>query len=164
MRQYLVEITFLLYGLYLLHELQYLSLLILLVLSLILIMKGIQHKESLVITMVILLFTTQYHRYFPSRNNINNEMTIQENFKSKSNSNDKKMIIEKAERKKKRNERKKLKQRLEKEIAKSNSGLPIRYLKNKMKIDETSNSWGDSLSKWYLFKENFFILLNNDDD
>ena len=76
MRQYLVEITFLLYGLYLLHELQYLSLLILLVLSLILIMKGIQHKESLVITMVILLFTTQYHRYFPSRNNINNEIKI----------------------------------------------------------------------------------------
>jgi hypothetical protein len=164
MRQYLVEITFLLYGLYLLHELQYLSLLILLVLSLILIMKGIQHKESLVITMVILLFITQYHRYFPSRNNINNEMIIQENFKSKSNSNDKKMIIEKAERKKKRNERKKLKQRLEKEIAKSNSGLPIRYIKNKLKIDETSSSWGDSLSKWYLFKENFFILLNNDDD
>ena len=160
MKQYLVEITFLVYGLYLLRDSQYLSLLILLVLSLILIMKGIQYKESLVITMVILLFITQYHRYFPSREKIKNEITIQENFKSKSNSNDKKMIIEKAERKKKRNERKKLKQRLEKEIAKSNSGLPIRYIKNKLKIDETSSSWGDSLSKWYLFKENFFILLN----
>ena len=97
MKQYLVEITFLLYGLYLLHQSQYLSLLILLVLSLILIMKGIKHKESLVITMTILLFITQYHRYFPSRDT-NKQIEIQENFKS--NSNDK-LIIEKAERKKK---------------------------------------------------------------
>ncbi len=162
MQQYLVEITFLLYGLYLLHESQYLSLLILLVLSLILFIKGINHKESLVITMVILLFITQYHRYFPAREKSQN-IIVQENFKSKLNPNDKKMIIEKEERKKKRNERKKIKARLEKEIKKSNSGLPIRYLKNKLKIDEKSNSWGDSLSKWYLFKENFFILLNNDD-
>ena len=166
MKQYLVEITFLLYGLYLLNEAQYLSFLILLVLSLILVIKGVKHKESLVITMVILLFITQYHRYFPAREPSNpksKDINIQENFKSKLNPNDKKMIIEKAERKKKRNERKKIKQQLEKEIRKSNSDLPIKYLKNKKKIDEKTNSWGDSLSKWYLFKQNFFILLNNDD-
>ena len=33
-----------------------------------------------------------------------------------------------------------------------------------MKIDEKTDSWADSLSKWFLFKENFMILLNNIND
>ena len=163
MQQYLVEITFLLYGLYLLQNAQYLSLLILLVLSLILVMKGVKHKYSLVLTMVILLFITQYHRYFPYREQIQiQSQYVQENFKS--DPSDRQLKIDKAERKKKRKERKKLKERLENEMRKTDSGLPIRYIKNKLKIDEKTNSWGESLSKWYLFKENYLILLNNDDD
>jgi hypothetical protein len=39
----------------------------------------------------------------------------------------------------------------------------MRYLKNKKKINDKTDTWGDSLSKWYLFKENFLILLNKDD-
>jgi hypothetical protein len=159
MKQYLIEITFLLYGFYLLSQSQYLSLLILLVLSLILIMKGVKHQESLIITIVFLLFISEYHRYFPIKET---EKIIQENFKS--DPNERKYKIEKAERKKKRKERKKIKARLEKEMKKNDSGLPIRYIKNKMKIDETTNSWSESLGKWFLFKENFMILLNNDND
>lgn len=175
MKQYLVELTFLLYGLYLLSQAQYLTLLILLCLSFILILKGIKHKESLIMTIVFLIFITEYHKYFPFRdktqnnqiyNNENgNEYTENEennneieNFKS--NISDKKLKAEKADRKRKQKERKQIKERLKIEMRKNNSGLPSRYLKNKIKIDEPTDSWASSLSKWYLFKENFLILLN----
>ena len=72
--------------------------------------------------------------------------------------------MKKPKEKKKLKERKKLKNRLEKEMKKNSSGLPVQYLKNKLKIENKTDSWGDSLSKWYLFKENFLILLNKDDD
>ncbi len=162
MKQYLVELTFLLYGIYLLSQSQYLTLLILLCLSFILILKGIKHKESLIITIVFLIFITEYHKYFPFRdttnnNNNDNENEI-ENFKS--NVNEKKLKAEKADRKRKRKERKKIKERLKIEMRKNDSGLPSQYLKNKIKIEEPSDSWTSSLSKWYLFKENFLILLN----
>ena len=173
--KYLVELTFFLYGLYLLNEAQYITFLILLVLASILMMKGINHKESLVITIVFLLFITQYHRYFPYReerntenlqnlqnlqnNNLENETT--EHFKINVELEDEKYKAEKAERRKKRKERKKLKKRLETEMDKNTVGLPIQYIKNNLKIKEKSKSWSDALSKWYLFKENFMILLND---
>jgi hypothetical protein len=154
--KYLVELTFFLYGLYLLNEAQYITFLILLVLATILMMKGIHHKESLVITIVFLLFITQYHRYFPYR-----EDDTREHFRNNDEFEDEKYKAEKAERRKKRKERKKLKKRLEVEMDKNNAGLPIQYIKNNLKIKEKSKSWGDALSKWYLFKENFMILLND---
>jgi hypothetical protein len=167
MKQHLVELTFLLYGLYLLSQYQYLTLLILLILSLILILKGVRHKESLIITIVFLIFITEYHKYFPFReknnNNIQNENIINENIENfRSNIEDKKLKADKADRKRKRKERKKIKDRLQIEMKKSDSGLPIQYIKNKLKINDSADSWGSSLSKWYLFKENFFILLNKD--
>ena len=164
MKQYLVELTFLLYGLYLLSQYQYLTLLILLILSLILILKGVKHKESLIITIVFLIFITEYHKYFPFRETNNKNIIIEnkniENFRS--NIEDKKLRAEKADRKRKRKERKKIKKRLQIEMKKNDSGLPIQYIKNKLKINESSDSLGSALSKWYLFKENFFILLNKD--
>jgi hypothetical protein len=170
MKQYfglgLIEITFLVYGLYLLNKSQYLTLLILLVLSTILITKGIHHKESIFITIVFLLFITEYHKYFPYReavdteyieNNEPSQETQIENFKSKV---DLKFQAEKAERRKKLKEKKKIKKRLKIEMEKNTSNLPIQYLKNNIKINEKAKSWSESLSKWYLFKENLFILLN----
>ena len=161
----LIEITLLIYGMYLLQHQQYLTLLILLILSLILIMKGINYKESVLVAIVVILFITQYHRYFPYR-----EEDIQikkednddgiENFRNKEYE-DLKLKAEKAERRKKRKERKKIKMRVEKEITKNESDLPIQYLKNKVKINKKPESWGEALSKWYLFKENFLLLLNN---
>ena len=167
MKQYLVELTFLLYGLYLLSQYQYLTLLILLILSLILILKGVRHKESLIITIVFLLFITEYHKYFPFREknneNIENENIENENIENfRSNIEDKKLKADKADRKRKRKERKKIKNRLQIEMNKNDSGLPVQYIKNKLKLNESSDSWGSTLSKWYLFKENFFILLNKD--
>ncbi len=165
----LIEITLLIYGIYLLQQEQYLTLLILLLLSLILIMKGVQYKESVLLAIVFILFITQYHRYFPYRNlddnkeyenesqNNNNEI---EHFRNRE-FEDLKLKAEKIERRKKRKERKKIKKRLEKEISKNESNLPIQYLKNKVKINKKTDSWSDSLGKWYLFKENFLLLLNN---
>ena len=58
MINYIVELTFLIYGLFLLSRAQYLTCLILLVLSLILVTKGFQYKISIIITIIILLFIT----------------------------------------------------------------------------------------------------------
>lgn len=161
----LIEITLLIYGIYLLQQHQYLTLLILLILSFILIMKGVNYKESVLIAIVFILFITEYHRYFPSREQYseikeeeNNDGI--ENFRN-TELEDLKLKAEKIERRKKRKERKKIKKRVEKEIAKNESNLPIQYLKNKVKINKKTNSWSESLGKWYLFKENFLLLLNN---
>ncbi len=161
----LIEITLLIYGMYLLQQQQYLTLLILLLLSLILIMKGINYKESVLIAIVFILFITQYHRYFPYRDQDNIEIKEEdnagiENFRNRE-LEDLKLKAEKVERRKKRKERKKIKKRVEDEIAKNQSDLPIQYLKNKVKINKKAESWGDALGKWYLFKENFLLLLNN---
>ncbi len=174
MNHYLVELVFLLYGLYLLQEAQYLTVLILLLLSFILLSKGFKYKNSLIITVVILLFLTQYHKYFPSRQPI-------ETFKLKStneadedeiedigdyiegfrnNSNDKKYTEIIAAEKKKRKKRKRDNKRLEMQYKKFTSSMPRAYLKNKKKIDKKPESWGDALGKWGLMKENLFILLN----
>ena len=160
----LIEITLLIYGMYLLQQQQYLTLLILLLLSLILIMKGINYKESVLISIVFILFITQYHRYFPYRDQ---DTQIKEedndgieNFRNRE-LEDLKLKSEKIERRKKRKERKKIKKRVESEISKNQSDLPIQYLKNKVKINKKAESWGDALGKWYLFKENFLLLLNN---
>lgn len=164
----LIEITLLIYGMYLLQHQQYLTLLILLLLSFILIMKGINYKESVLIAIVFILFITQYHRYFPSRNDNDNDNSTNidkeddgiENFRNRE-LEDLKLKTEKIERRKKRKERKKIKSRVEKEISKNESDLPIQYIKNKVKIKKKAESWGESLGKWYLFKENFLLLLNN---
>jgi hypothetical protein len=128
-------------------------------------MKGVNYKESVLIAIVCILFITEYHRYFPSREQYseikeeeNNDGI--ENFRN-TELEDLKLKAEKIERRKKRKERKKIKKRVEKEIAKNESNLPIQYLKNKVKINKKTNSWTESLGKWYLFKENFLLLLNN---
>jgi cell shape-determining protein MreC len=174
MNNYLVELAFLLYGLYLLQEAQYLTLLILLLLSFILLSKGFKYKNSLIITIVILLFLTQYHRFFSSRHQIE-----QFNLKStdeadqdeiediddyiegfRNNSNDRKYNEILAAEKKKRKQRRKEKKRLATEYKKFTASLPRSYIKNKKKIEKKPESWGDALSKWGILKENLFILLN----
>jgi hypothetical protein len=139
---------------------QYLTCLILLVLSFILVTKGFNYNTSIIFTIIFLLFITQYHRFFPYRdrevnineNKNNNEI---EGFKSKS---EIKIIDKKI---KKRKKKEKLRQkRLEEENTKYYSNYPRRYIKNKKKIEKKSTSWGESLGKWSLLKENFFILLN----
>ena len=164
--KYLVELTFLLYGFFLITQAQYLTCLILLVLSFILVTKGFNYNTSIIFTIIFLLFITQYHRFFPYRdrdkdfnnngngngNGNNNQI---EGFKSKS---EIKIIDDKI---KKREKRKKIrKKRLMEENKKYYSNYPRRYIKNKMKIEKKSGSWGNALSKWSLLKENLFILLN----
>lgn len=156
--KYLVELTFLLYGFFLITQAQYLTCLILLVLSFILVTKGFNYNTSIIFTIIFLLFITQYHRFFPYRDRDilievnNNEI---EGFKSKS---EIKIIDTKI---KKRQKRKKIRQkRLREENKKYYSNYPRRYIKNKMKIEKKSGSWGNALSKWSLLKENLFILLN----
>jgi hypothetical protein len=159
MINYIFELTFLLYGLFLLYKAQYLTCLILLVLSLILITKGFRYKESIIITIIFLLFLTQYHVYFPYREHyVNNEGKESnesiEGFKSNAEKKEDARI-----RKQKRSE-KKDRIRLKREIKSSYAGYPRRYIKNKMKIDKKSKDWSEALNKWSLLKENFFIILN----
>lgn len=174
MNNYLVELVFLLYGLYLLQEAQYLTVLILLVLSFILLSKGFKYKNSLIVTVAILLFITQYHRFFPSRHPIEqfnlkstdeaDEDEMEEIIDSiegfRNNSNDRKYAEILAAEKKKRRQRRKGKKRLATQYKKFTSSLPRSYVKNKKKIDKKPESWGDALSKWGVLKENLFILLN----
>jgi hypothetical protein len=162
--KYLVELTFILYGFFLITQAQYLTCLILLVLSFILVTKGFNYNTSIIFTIIFLLFITQYHRFFPYRdrdilievnNNENRNNNEIEGFKSKS---EIKIIDKKI---KKREKRKKIRQkRLREENKKYYSNYPRRYIKNKMKIEKKSGSWGNALSKWSLLKENLFILLN----
>jgi hypothetical protein len=168
MINYIVETTFLLYGLLLLSNAQYLTCLILLILSLIFIMKGLPYKNSIIITIVLLLFITQYHTFFPSRDmklnqyineqneyeNENEKLTQIEGFKT---INEKK---EEREFKKNIKKEKRQKARLDKELSKLYAGYPRRYIKNKMKIDKKSKDWGEALSKWSLLKENLFMIFN----
>jgi hypothetical protein len=176
MNNYLVELVFLLYGLYLLQEAQFLSVLILLVLSFILLSKGFKYKTSLIITVAILLFLTQYHRFFPSRHYVepfnlkSTDEADEDEIESigdyiegfRNNSNERKYAEILATEKKKRKNRKKEKKRLAAEYKKftSSSSMPRAYLKNKKKITKKPESWGDALSKWGLLKENLFIVLN----
>lgn len=160
---YLVELTFILYGFFLITQAQYLTCLILLVLSFILVTKGFNYNISIIFTIIFLLFLTQYHRFFPYRDrdreididNENGNNNAIEGFKSKS---EIKIIDKKI---KKREKRKKIRQkRFGEENKKYYSNYPRRYIKNKMKIEKKSGSWGNALSKWSLLKENLFILLN----
>jgi hypothetical protein len=126
--------------------------------------KGFNYNTSIIFTIIFLLFITQYHRFFPYRdrdilievnNNENTNNNEIEGFKSKS---EIKIIDKKI---KKREKRKKIRQkRLREENKKYYSNYPRRYIKNKMKIEKKSGSWGNALSKWSLLKENLFILLN----
>ena len=161
--KYLVELTFILYGFFLITQAQYLTCLILLVLSFILVTKGYNYNSSIIFTIIFLLFITQYHRFFPYRNreindsenlNTNDEDKI-EGFKSKSE-------IKKMDKKIKSSEKRKSirQKRLTEETKKYYSNYPRRYIKNKLKIKKKSPNWGASLRKWSLLKENFFILLN----
>lgn len=154
---YLVELTFILYGFFLIMQAQYLTCLILLVLSFILVTKGYNYNSSIIFTIIFLLFITQYHRFFPYRNRDIKEETVDEieGFKSKSE-------LKRIDKKLKNSEkRKKIRQkRLTEETKRYYSNYPRRYIKNKLKIKQKSPNWGASLRKWSLLKENFFILLN----
>ncbi len=183
MKNYLVELTFFLFGLYLLLQAQYITLLILLFLSLILVSKGIKYKSSLLIPLVIILFITEYHKYFPYRqeiknntsndiensndlendeniDNIENEMIEIEGFRT--NQEDIKMKKIKTEVRKRAKSRKKIEKRLEKEIKKTHSGMPKRYVDNQIKIKKKSNNLSEAWDKWGLVKENLFIILNSE--
>ena len=177
MKNYLVELTFFLFGLYLLSQSQYITLLILLFLSLILVSKGVKHKSCLLIPLIIILFITEYHKYFPYRSEIKTQSTYTgkkinsnidydnkfddiEGFRS--NQEDKKIKkIKKAVRKRMKT-RKNNQKRLEKEMQKSDAGLPKRYIENKIKIKSKSKNLSEAWDKWSLLKENLYILLNND--
>ncbi len=167
MMNYIVELTFLLYGLLLLSNAQYLTCLILLILSLILIMKGFPYKNSIIITIVILLFITQYHTFFPSRdmksyNNINNNGDDNSNDNNNSIEGFKTITEKKEDKEIKKNikKEKRQKDRLDRELLKLYAGYPRRYIKNKMKLDKKSKDWGEALSKWSLLKENLFMIFN----
>lgn len=179
MINYLVELTFLIYGFYLLNQSQYLTCLILLTLSLILFVKGFKYRESIIITIIILLFLTQYHKYFPYReiqNNNNNQNNSYEGFKNS------KTILEIDEREikddreiRKENKERELKEKEKKERRKKRkyerllaiqerktyANYPTKYIKNIRKINGKTKSWGDSLYKWKYLKENLFIILNS---
>ncbi len=177
MKNYLVELTFFAFGLYLLSQSQFITLLILLFLSLILFSKGIQNKSCLLIPLIIILFITEYHKYFPYRNEIknienNNQLDEFDNFDDfddsksiegfKSNQETKEINkIKKAVRKRMKT-RKNNKKRLEQEIQKTNAGLPKRYIENQIKIKKTSKNLSEAWDKWSLLKENLYILLNSD--
>jgi hypothetical protein len=157
---YLVELTFILYGFFLIIQSQYLTCLILLVLSFILVTKGFNYNTSIIFTIIFLLFITQYHRFFPYRDrniedNSNENNNAIEGFKSKS---EIKIIDNKIKKRKKKNQIRQ--KRLSEENKKYYSNYPRRYIKNKMKIEKKSGSWGNALGKWSLLKENLFILLN----
>lgn len=181
MKNYLVELTFFLFGLYLLLQAQYITLLILLFLSLILVSKGVKYKISLLIPLVVILFISEYHKYFPYRQEIkennmnnskNNNIEDDESFDNenieiegfKTNQEDKQFKKIRTETKKRAKERKKANKRLEKEIKKNNSGMPKRYINNQIKIKKKSENLSDAWDKWSLIKENLFIILNNDND
>jgi len=166
MINYIVELTFLIYGLFLLSRAQYLTCLILLVLSLILVTKGFQYKISIIITIIILLFITQYHLYFPYREQfINNQNNIEKIKRENENENIEgfKTMAEKeldSKIKKDKKRVKKEKTRLERELQRMYAGFPRRYIKNKIKLDTKSKDWGDALGKWSLLKENLFMIFN----
>ena len=182
MKNYLVELTFFVFGLYLLSQSQYITLLILLFLSLILVSKGVKHKSCLLIPLIIILFLTEYHKYFSYRSEIktqdtdtrkknnsnidydneydDNKFDDIEGFKS--NPEDKKIKkIKKAVRKRMKT-RKNNQKRLEKEMQKNDAGLPKRYIENKIKIESKSKNLSEAWDKWSLLKENLYILLNSD--
>ena len=174
MINYLVELTFLIYGFYLLNQSQYLTCLILLILSLILFIKGFKYKESIIITIVIILFLTQYHIYFPYRENQNQNnalegfknsktiLEIEEEIKDDKEirkENEEKQLKEKE--KKERMKKRKQDRLLEIEEKKTYANYPTKYRKNIRKINEKPKNWGDSLYKWKYLKENLFIILNS---
>ena len=183
MINYLVELTFLIYGFYLLNQSQYLTCLILLILSLILFIKGFKYKESIIITIVIIIFLTQYHIYFPYRENQNNNQNQNNALEGFKNSktilerdgeeikieikDDKEIRKENKERELKEKERKERRKKrkqdklLEIEEKKTYASYPTKYRKNIRKINETPKNWGDSLYKWKYLKENLFIILNS---
>jgi hypothetical protein len=115
--------------------------------------------------MILLLFITQYHVYFPYREQFkNNTNNIEYNNKEASeNIEGFKTMAEKeldTKIKKDRKTEKKQKARLERELQKMYAGYPRRYIKNKMKLDSKSKDWGDALGKWSLLKENLFMIFN----
>ena len=173
MINYLVELIFLIFGFYLLKQSQYLTCLILLILSLILLIKGFKYKESIIITIIFIIFLTQYHIYFPlkqTENEIENYNNSLEGFKNNEKNkvkharNIKKEKLEKELLLKERKEKKKKKKQekiLDMEEEKSYSNFPKKYRQNVKKINKPSINWGEGLSKWNLLKENLFIILNS---
>lgn len=157
LQNYLLEATVLLYGSYLLYHRQYITYLILIVMSMIFVLKGINYQESLLFTLVVVLFLTQYHKYFPYREEVQAEPEIQEGFEIKLSRKDKEM---KERARKNRRSRKKHEKNMEIHMSKLNSMYPRRYIHNKKLIDRRSETLSDSWRKWARLKENFFIILN----
>jgi hypothetical protein len=157
MINYLIELTFLLYGGLLIYQSQYVTCLILLVLSLVLITKGIKYKNSIIIAVVVLLFITQYHRFFKVKTDTDTKNEdVNEGFKTMA---EKKQDIRIKKSEKNAKIRRK---KLVKETSKFYTNFPKTYNKNKEKINKRSKNWGDALNKWSLLKENFFIILNSE--
>ena len=167
MINYLVELIFLIFGFYLLKQSQYLTCLILLILSLILLIKGFKYKESIIITIIFIIFLTQYHTYFPLKETENNSLEGFRNDEKKEVKHARDIKKEKLEKelllKEKKEKKKKKKQQkiLDMEEEKSYANFPKKYRQNVKKINKPSLNWGEGLSKWNLLKENLFIILNS---
>jgi len=169
LQNYLLEITVLLYGSYLLYHSQYVTYLILIVMSMIFVLKGIKYQESLLFTLVFVLLLTQYHKHFPYRDEIKdnereNEPTkegfeegldTKEGFKSVA---DQELRLRA---KKNRRSRKKIETNIAKNAKTLNSIFNKRYLHNEKIIDKQSKNMSDSWRKWGRLKENFYIIINS---
>lgn len=175
LQNFLLEATVLLYGYYLLYNSQYITYLILIVMSMIFVLKGISYKESLLFTLIFVLFVTQYHKYFPYRDEIieykkNNETTIggfiteesitQESDNKEGFKNSADLEIKKRA-KKNRRSRKKIEKNINTNSKSVNSIFNKRYIHNEKMINAPSKNMGDSWRKWARLKENFYIILNS---
>jgi hypothetical protein len=129
--------------------------------SMILVIKRIDYKESLIFSMIFIIFITQYHRYFPYREDISIENGKKEGFKSKASglSIEDKKIISRA--KKNRKSRKKIETNIKKHSSSLNSLFPKRYVHNGNIIDKSSKNMSDAWKKWARLKENFYIIINS---
>uniref|UniRef100_A0A6C0E8M3 Uncharacterized protein n=1 Tax=viral metagenome TaxID=1070528 RepID=A0A6C0E8M3_9ZZZZ len=160
---HLLEFTVLLYGLYLLYYRQYITYLILIVMSMVLVIKKINYKESLLFSMIFIIFVTQYHKYFPYRDTDKDrdDTLTSEGFKNKTKglTLEEKKIIARA--KKNRRSRKKIETNIKKHSSSINSLFPKRYVHNDKIISSPSQNMSDSWKKWARLKENFYIILNS---
>jgi hypothetical protein len=125
----------------------------------ILVIKRIDYKESLLVSMVVIIFITQYHKYFSYRVDVTGNPPYTEGFKNNGVTPDEKKIIARA--KKNRRSRIKIEANIKKHSSNINSLFSKRYNHNDKIIDSPSENMSDSWKKWARLKENFYIILNS---
>lgn len=166
----LIEITTILYGLYLLKNQQYLTYLILVCMSMAFVINNVNYKESLLFSVIFLIILTQFHRYFPYREEVGsipnstiNQTSSQppkiEGFsKNKNTEQDIKDNEIKKRAKKRHKERKRLEKKIDEAMKKSYSNFSRRYQHNMKKIKKPSENFTDVIDKWSRLKENFYLI------